>query len=185
MNGMDNSRNWARSKYSSIERTFKHPKTLLSEVEDYDIVELGDCKKRLTISCIQKPFSESAPFLLSSIEQGRIKVGFSHPNLQEIVDIDLENRVCYFEISNVNLRTLIDHCQSNRIPGVPEDQLWILIGDMAFMGSFLEDQLDHHPQISIENIFLKDGAFKVMHPYLFDSYALDAKAVINPLILAL
>lgn len=48
---------------------------------------------------------------------------------------------------------------------------------MVGLGSFFEEKLEHHPSITLQNIFVIGDEFKLVHPYVYDSYVNEVQEV--------
>ena len=105
----------------------------------------------------------------------------SHSSLQKIVHIDnsetrKDKKDVYFEFSRINLLDVMKRCKEKG-QKIPEDEIWRVLKTMIALGKFFEDKLEHHPSITLQNIFVIGDEFKLVHPYVYDSYLKEIEKV--------
>jgi hypothetical protein len=101
-----------------------------------------------------------------------------HPNLQKITEIGEHDGklALYFEFSRINLLDVMKRCRQ-KSQKIPENEVWRVLRTMVELGSFFEEKLEHHPSITLQNIFVIGDEFKLVHPYVYDSYLTEVQEV--------
>jgi hypothetical protein len=86
--------------------------------------------------------------------------------------------VLCFEQGGKSLASLLG---KNQLLASP-DCLQRLIRTLAQAGRRLESASDYHPALSLGNVFLKDGSFRLVNPYLYDCHATEMKDLLHHLL---
>ena len=95
---------------------------------------------------------------------GYISKDFNKNNLIESI----------YEFSNQNILSILEKCIKSRVY-YPEDKIWGLVNYLVRTGSLLEINLEHHPNITMKNILIINDEFKLVNPYIYDSYVVEVE----------
>lgn len=79
-----------------------------------------------------------------------------------------------YEFSNQNILSILEKCIKSRVY-YPEDKIWMLVNYLVKTGSLLEVNLEHHPNITMKNILIVNDEFKLVNPYIYDSYVVEVE----------
>lgn len=82
----------------------------------------------------------------------------------------------YFEFSKRNLEDHLNACLQKDMV-VSEEDLWSLMKNLTESGHLLEKLGEYHPSLTLQNIFRLNDRFKLLNPYVFDSYIDETIAV--------
>jgi hypothetical protein len=136
-----------------------------------------------TVTVLKNDRSE---FLLRKTLDRSLKKHFNHiqtkakrllsQSFQQVVTASSMEDEIYFEFSKRNLEDHLNACiQKDMI--VSEEDLWSLMKSLAESGQLLEKLGEYHPSLTLQNIFRLNDRFKLLNPYVFDSYIEEAIAV--------
>ena len=98
------------------------------------------------------------------------------PGFQQLVgaaSTSKENEQLYFEFSKKNLEDHLRICQEMDM-FVSEEDLMHLLQMLTDCGVQMEVLQEYHPSLTIQNIFRLKDCFKLLCPYVFDSYIEEA-----------
>lgn len=91
------------------------------------------------------------------------------PSFQQVVFTSPQEDEIYFEFSKRSLDDHFSACLSKDMI-VSEEDLWSLLKSLAESGQLLERLGEYHPSLTLQNVFRLSDRFKVLSPYVFDSY---------------
>jgi hypothetical protein len=77
-----------------------------------------------------------------------------------------------FEFSKKNLEHHLQICKEKE-QFVSEEDLFALLTALLECGKQMEANNEYHPALSLQNIFRVKDHFKLVNPYLFDSYMIE------------
>lgn len=130
--------------------------------------------------------SDKGEFLLKKTLDKSLKKHFSQivikakrllsQSFQQVVMTTAQEDELYFEFSKRNLEDHLNACLQKDMV-VSEEDLWSLLKNLAESGNLLEKLGEYHPSLTLQNIFRLNDRFKLLSPYVFDSYVDEELAI--------
>ena len=91
------------------------------------------------------------------------------PGFQQMLPFQASEEEVYFEFSRKNLEDHLHSCLQKDMM-VSEDDLRSLLRSLVECGMLMEKLDEFHPSLTLQNIFRLQDKFKLINPYVFDSY---------------
>ena len=82
----------------------------------------------------------------------------------------LQSAVVYFDIENTNLYSMIREKSKEMSP----KSFTFLFESLAKIGCVLEENVEHHPSITQQNVYYKKDHYFIIHPYIYDFHCSEA-----------